>query len=287
MSGEQAVPALQELLRALDAAIYGYGVAGAQLPAAHRAAAQDWTGLQETRDTLESLLTSRGAQPDAAAAAYRLPFPVHNGHAAVSLAGYLEEQLAGAYLGLVALPDPAAGLGGPAGSGLRGPVGKLAGPHFRLPRPQRPGYRSRAVPVRDAKLARGPVTVGRDVVLARGPVTVTARDAIPVRGRVTVPGSLTARAAGASVGVRRGQHVRDPGRSRGQVRGSRDPLRPGPPEPPAAVLAAARVHVLGQCRCRLIHDPQAGHPARRGHQVTGHAVPGQRGRKPVSWSVYA
>ncbi len=107
MSGEQAVPALQELLRALDAAIYGYGVAGAQLPAAHRAAAQqDWTGLQETRDTLESLLTSRGAQPDAAAAAYRLPFPVHNGHAAVSLAGYLEEQLAGAYLGLVALPDP-------------------------------------------------------------------------------------------------------------------------------------------------------------------------------------
>ena len=177
MSGEQAVPALLELLRALDAAIYGYGVAGAQLGLHRAAAQQDWTGLQETRDALESLLTSRGAQPDAAAAAYRLPFPVHNGHAAVSLAGYLEEpgrRLPGP--GRTARPA-AAGLGGPAGSGLRGPVGGLAGPHFTFPA-SAPGYRGRAVHVRDAKLARGPVTVGRDVVLARGPVTVTARDAV-------------------------------------------------------------------------------------------------------------
>ncbi len=107
MSDEQVVAALQAALRAVDAAIYGYGVAGAQLPGAHQAAAQqDWTGLQETRDTLASLLTSRGAQPDPAAAAYRLPFPVHTEHAALSLAGYLEEQLTRAYLGLVALPDP-------------------------------------------------------------------------------------------------------------------------------------------------------------------------------------
>ncbi|MFI5064019.1 MAG: ferritin-like domain-containing protein [Streptosporangiales bacterium] len=107
MSDEQEVAALQAALRAVNAAIYGYGVAGAQLPAAQLPAAQqDWTRLQETRDTLESLLTSQGAQPDAAAAAYRLPFPVHTVHAALSLAGYLEEQLAGAYLGLVALPDP-------------------------------------------------------------------------------------------------------------------------------------------------------------------------------------
>ena len=107
MSDEQAVAALQAALRAVNAAIYGYGVAGAQFPAAQRPAAQqDWTGLQETRDSLESMLTSRGAQPDAAAAAYQLPFPVHNVPAALSLAGYLEEQLAGAYLGLVALPDP-------------------------------------------------------------------------------------------------------------------------------------------------------------------------------------
>jgi hypothetical protein len=107
VSDEQAVATLQAALRAVNAAIYGYGVAGAQLPVAHRPAAQqDWTGLQETRDSLESMLTGRGAQPDAAAAAYQLPFPVHNVHAALSLAGYLEEQLAGAYLGLVALPDP-------------------------------------------------------------------------------------------------------------------------------------------------------------------------------------
>jgi hypothetical protein len=107
VSDEQEVAALQAALRAVNAAIYGYGVAGAQLPAAHLPTAQqDWTRLQETRDTLESLLTSRGARPEAAAAAYRLPFPVHTVHAALSLAGYLEEQLAGAYLGLVALPDP-------------------------------------------------------------------------------------------------------------------------------------------------------------------------------------
>lgn len=107
MSDRQTVAALQAALRAVNAAIYGYGVAGAQLPGARQAAAQqNWTGLQETRDTLASLLTSRGAQPDAAAAAYRLPFPVHTEHAALSLAGYLEEHLVRAYLGLVALPDP-------------------------------------------------------------------------------------------------------------------------------------------------------------------------------------
>lgn len=106
MSGDPAVAALQAALRAVNAAIYGYGVAGAQLPASQRTAAQqDWTGLQEDRDALQGLLASRGAVAQAAAAAYRLPFPVRTAHAAVSLAGYLEEQLASAYLGLVGLDD--------------------------------------------------------------------------------------------------------------------------------------------------------------------------------------
>jgi hypothetical protein len=100
--------ALQAVLAAVDAASYGYGVAGAHLPAAGRAAAQrDWAGLQVTRDALVSMLASRGAPAPAARAAYQLPFPVHSAPAAVSLAGYLQNRLAAAYLGLVALDDPA------------------------------------------------------------------------------------------------------------------------------------------------------------------------------------
>ena len=100
--------ALQVVLTAVDAASYGYGVAGAHLPAAGRAAARrDWADLQVTRDALVSMLASRGAAAPAARAAYQLPFPVHSTPAAVSLAGYLQDRLAAAYLGLVALDDPA------------------------------------------------------------------------------------------------------------------------------------------------------------------------------------
>jgi hypothetical protein len=42
----------------------------------------------------------------AAQPAYQLPFPVHGTRAAISLAGYLENQVAAAYLGIVALDDP-------------------------------------------------------------------------------------------------------------------------------------------------------------------------------------
>jgi hypothetical protein len=43
----------------------------------------------------------------AARDAYQLPFPVHSAVAAVSLAGYLQNRLAAAYLCVVALDDPA------------------------------------------------------------------------------------------------------------------------------------------------------------------------------------
>ena len=100
--------ALQAVLAAVDAASYGYGVAGAHLPTAGRAAAQrDWAELQATRDALVSMLAARDVPAPAARDAYQLPFPVHTGHAAVSLAGYLQNRLAAAYLGLVALDDPA------------------------------------------------------------------------------------------------------------------------------------------------------------------------------------
>jgi hypothetical protein len=106
VSGPATGSALQSALAAENAAIYGYGVAGAHLPATARSAAQqDWVQHQATRDTLQAMMTSRGFQPLPAQAAYQLPFPVHTAQAAVSLAGYLENQLAAAYLGLVALDD--------------------------------------------------------------------------------------------------------------------------------------------------------------------------------------
>lgn len=100
--------ALQAVLAAVDAASYGYGVAGAHLPAAGRSAAQrDWAELQTTRDGLVSMLAARDVAVPAARDAYQLPFPVHNAAAAVALAGYLQNRLAAAYLGVVALDDPA------------------------------------------------------------------------------------------------------------------------------------------------------------------------------------
>ena len=106
-STRQVAAALQSALAAVNAAIYGYGVAGAQLGAAGRKlAVQDWTQHEIARDRLEAMLTALGVKPVAAQPAYQLPFPVHGTRAAISLAGYLENQVAAAYLGIVALDDP-------------------------------------------------------------------------------------------------------------------------------------------------------------------------------------
>lgn len=103
-----AVAALQAALGAVHAAIYGYGIAGAYLAgAAQQAAHQDWTVHQAARDRLAAMLISLGAEPAAAQDAYRLPFPVHDATAAASLAGYLEDRLTAAYLGLVAVDGAA------------------------------------------------------------------------------------------------------------------------------------------------------------------------------------
>ena len=101
-----AVGALQAALAAEHAAVYGYGVAGAHLSGARRrAAAQDWQIHEASRDALAAMITALGAQPVAAAAAYRLPFPVHSAPAAVMLAAFLEDRVATAYLGMVALSE--------------------------------------------------------------------------------------------------------------------------------------------------------------------------------------
>ena len=103
-----AVAALQAALAAENSAVYGYGVAGAHLTGARRAAAvRNWVGHENARDALTAMLTARGARPAAAAAAYQLPFDVHSATAAVALMTLVEDRLSAAYLGLAGLADPA------------------------------------------------------------------------------------------------------------------------------------------------------------------------------------
>jgi hypothetical protein len=101
-----AVSALQAALAAENAAIFGYGVAGAHLTGSSQATAgQDWTGHNQARDTLTAMISGLGAGPAAAQASYRLPFRVHDAASAMSLAAYLEDGVTRAYLGLVAVSD--------------------------------------------------------------------------------------------------------------------------------------------------------------------------------------
>ena len=102
----QAVQALQAALVAEDAAIFGYGVAGAHLAGNRKSAAeQDLTGHNEARDTLTEMITAHGGSPAAAQALYELPFEVHNAASAAKLAAYLEDGVTRAYLGIVAVSD--------------------------------------------------------------------------------------------------------------------------------------------------------------------------------------
>jgi Domain of unknown function (DUF4439) len=101
-----AVQALQAALAAEDAAIFGYGVAGAHLSGNRKSAAeQDWTGHNEARDTLTAMISALGAAPTAGQAFYRLPFQVNDAASAAKLAAYLEEGVTRAYLGVVAVSD--------------------------------------------------------------------------------------------------------------------------------------------------------------------------------------
>lgn len=101
-----SVSALQAALAAEDAAIFGYGVAGAHLTGSSLAAAEkDWTGHKQARDTLAAMISRLGVTPAAAQAFYQLPFLVHDAASAMALAAYLEDGVTSAYLGLVAVSD--------------------------------------------------------------------------------------------------------------------------------------------------------------------------------------
>ena len=108
MTASTAIAALQGALAAEHAAVYGYGVVGAMLAGPGQADARaDWLAHQVARDTLEAMLTRLGATPVAASPAYRLPFAVTGTASAQRLAATLEEGVTRAYLGLVAVNNPA------------------------------------------------------------------------------------------------------------------------------------------------------------------------------------
>jgi len=99
-----AVQALQGVLAAEDAAIFGYGVAGAHLSGSRKSAAEQyWTAHNKSRDALTAMISALGAAPVAAQAFYRLPFAVHDASTATALAADLEDGVTRAYLGLVAV----------------------------------------------------------------------------------------------------------------------------------------------------------------------------------------
>lgn len=102
------IAALQGALAAEHAAVYGYGVVGAMLAGTEQADARtDWTAHRVARDTLAAMLTRLGATPVAASPAYKLPFAVTGAKSAQRLAARLEDGVTRAYLGLVAVSNPA------------------------------------------------------------------------------------------------------------------------------------------------------------------------------------
>ena len=104
----QEVAALQAALAAEQAASYGYGIVGAHLSGARFAAASaDCVAHERARDSLSAMIAARGGQPHPAAAAYRMPITVTTAARARALAILLERQVTAAYVGLVAVSDPA------------------------------------------------------------------------------------------------------------------------------------------------------------------------------------
>ncbi len=102
------IAALEAALAAEQAASYGYGIVGSHLTGApFAAAAADCVAHERARDSLTGLIAARGGRPRPAAAVYRMPIKVSTPERARSLAILLERQVTAAYLGLVAVSDPA------------------------------------------------------------------------------------------------------------------------------------------------------------------------------------
>jgi Domain of unknown function (DUF4439) len=100
LRGENA--ALQEVLAAEHAAVWGYGVVGDALPAAQRGvAATTEAAHRDSRDALAELLDTRRSDPVPAKAAYALPFPVRTAADAAALAVRMEDGTSRAWVRLL------------------------------------------------------------------------------------------------------------------------------------------------------------------------------------------
>ncbi|HET8658298.1 MAG TPA: ferritin-like domain-containing protein [Micromonosporaceae bacterium] len=98
MTGE-----LVDALAAEHAAIFGYGVAGAQLAGAAQEAARQAEAAHRTRrDVLLVRLAADGASAPPAEPAYALPFPVTGAVAAARLGVHIEERAAAVWRRAVA-----------------------------------------------------------------------------------------------------------------------------------------------------------------------------------------
>jgi hypothetical protein len=102
-SGDRAEnAALQAVLAAEHAAVWGYGVVGAALAAGARGdAAAGEAAHRDLRDRVAELLDSRGVDPVAAKGGYALPFPVLSAHDAATLAVTLEDGVSKAWVRLL------------------------------------------------------------------------------------------------------------------------------------------------------------------------------------------
>ncbi|MFE6688430.1 ferritin-like domain-containing protein [Streptomyces sp. NPDC057743] len=100
--------ATQAALAAEHAAVYGYGVVGGRIGTDRRPEAQSaYDAHRARRDALRRTVRELGGAPQAAAAAYELPFPVPDAAAAARLAAELEDRVAAVYADLVRAADGA------------------------------------------------------------------------------------------------------------------------------------------------------------------------------------
>ena len=89
-----------------QAAVYAYGVIAAQLYGAQeKQALAAMSAHRANRDLLLAQLQTAGATPSPAAAAYTLPSPVVDAASACTLAGLVEDRLAGQWAALAAASD--------------------------------------------------------------------------------------------------------------------------------------------------------------------------------------
>ena len=102
MSRAEEVASLQAALAGEHAAIYGYGIVGANVgPSQRRLAAAADATHRTRREQARVLLLQRDAKPVAAAAAYRLPVQVTTSAQAKSLAVDIEQRVAALWIDVV------------------------------------------------------------------------------------------------------------------------------------------------------------------------------------------